>query len=185
MKLLFLPAILIAVLATSMPTASAYPYCGGWGGGYSHGGWGGCYRGGWYGTGIPNGLGWSLFGLGAAAAVAAPVAYATTAPVYYAPAPVYYSPAPSVGYYNPPQTVVVDQSSQRVVRREPVQSAPTNPTLVKVQSRLSALGYYKGGIDGSFGPQTEQAVSNFQAENGLSVTGRIDLKTLSSLGITL
>ncbi len=166
-------------LMSGAVSLSANPYCGGWGGGSYRGGygWGGCSRGGWYGTGIPNGLGWSLFGLGAAA-VAAPIAYAVAAP-----APVYYAPAPSVGYYNPPQTVIVERKS--VVRQIQSSQAHTNDTLAKIQSKLASLGYYRGNIDGCFGPETAQAVSNFQAENSLSVTGRIDLKTLSSLGITL
>jgi His-Xaa-Ser repeat protein HxsA len=116
-----------------------------------------------------------MFGLGAAA-VAAPVAYAIAAP------PVYYTAAPSVGYYNPPQTVVVEKQ-RRVVHE--VHTAPQSDLLAKAQSKLSALGYYKGNIDGNFGPQTELAITKFQGENGLSMTGRLDLKTLSSLGITL
>lgn len=181
MKRFFLLLSLTGVLLLSaIPPAMAYPYggwCGGYrggGGGYYHGGWGGCYRGGWYGTGIPNGLGWTMFGLGAAA-VAAPVAYAVAAP------PVYAAPYPSVGYYNPPQTVVVEK--RRIVRETP--SAPQSDLLAKVQSKLSALGYYKGNIDGCFGPQTELAVTKFQGENGLPMTGRVDLKTLSSLGFSL
>lgn len=181
MKRLLLSAMVTGILlATSTPSVNAYPYCGGWGGGY-HGGWGGgynggCYRGGWYGTGIPNGLGWTLFGLGAAA-VAAPIAYAVTAPPVYAAAPY-----PSVGYYNPPRPVVVERT-HTVVRETP--PSPQSDLLAKVQYKLAALGYYKGGVDGSFGPQTELAVTKFQGENGLPMTGRVDLKTLSSLGITL
>lgn len=71
----------------------------GWGGG----GWnegcaggyyrGGCNPGGWYGTGIPNGLGWTLFGLAAAGVLAAGAACAPAYGTYVAPAPVY-APAP-------------------------------------------------------------------------------------------
>jgi hypothetical protein len=167
-RFFFLLTLTGTLLLSSLRPCMAYPYGGGgWGGGGYHGGWGGCYRGGWYGTGIPNGLGWTLFGLGAAA-VAAPVAYAVAAP------PVYAAPYPSVGDYNPPRTVVRERKS-----------ATQSELLAKVQTKLSALGYYRGNIDGSFGPQTELAVTKFQGENGLPMTGRIDLKTLSSLGITL
>ena len=169
-----------AMLALScMQTVQAYPYGGGWGGyrgGYGYyGGYRGCYGGGWYGTGIPNGLGWTMFGLGAAA-LAAPVAYAAAAPVYSVP--VY----PSMGYYQPSQAVVVEQPAPPV-RREP--TAPPNATLEKAQSKLAGLGYYKGPVDGSFGPATAQAVQQFQADNNLPVSGRLDLKTLSDLGISL
>ena len=121
-----------------------------------------------------------MFGLGAAA-VAAPIAYATVAP-----APVYYNAPyyPSVGYYNPPEEpVAVKRTSHAVVHQ--AASAQANSTLTQVQSRLATLGYYKGAIDGNFGPQTELAVTKFQGENGLPMTGHIDLKTLASLGVTL
>ncbi len=181
MKRLSLLSILTGILfVSSSPLLLAYP-CGGWGGGPGPGpgGWGGsCGPGGWYNTGIPNGLGWTMVGLGAAA-VAATTAYAVTAPpVYYTPAPVY----PSVSYYDPPQTVVVEK--QRTVVREKA-AAPQSELLAKVQAKLSALGYYKGNIDGNYGSQTELAVTKFQGENGLPMTGRVDLKTLSSLGISL
>ena len=166
-----------------IPLLQAAPYCG-WGGG-----WGG-YRGGcgpgWYGTGIPNGLGWSMFGLAAVggvavgAACAAPVVY--TAPVYAAPAPVYAAPVyaapsyPSMGYYQPPQTVVVEEKVSREV--------PSN-TLAKAEAKLAGLGYYKGSVDGEYGPVIQSAIQQFQQDNGLPVSGRLDLKTLSSLGIAL
>lgn len=67
---------------------------GGWSGGYYRGG---CNPGGWYGTGIPNGLGWTMFGLAAAGGLAAGAACATPAyGGYYAPAPVYAAPAPVI-----------------------------------------------------------------------------------------
>jgi hypothetical protein len=37
-----------------------------------------------------------------------------------------------------------------------------------IQARLKAYGYYKRGIDGSFGPGTYGAVLAFAADNGLS-----------------
>lgn len=172
-------AFLLVIVAIT-PTAHAYPY-GGWGG--YRGGWGG-YRGcwggygGWYGTGIPNGLGWTMFGLGAAATVAAPVVAASyAAPVYAAPYPVNY-------YYQPgPQAVAAPQYSQ--APRQSERSSPPNGTLEKAQEKLSGLGYYKGSVDGNYGPATAQAVQQFQADNGLPVTGRLDLKTLSSLGVAM
>lgn len=67
--------------------ANPYGYgsygCGGGRGYYQPpcgGGAGGRDRGGWLGTGVPNGLGWTLFGLSAAASI--------SRPTYVAPAPV-------------------------------------------------------------------------------------------------
>ncbi len=51
-----------------------------------------------------------------------------------------------------------------------------------VQSRLADLGYYPSEyIDGWFGPVTEQAVRDFQAANGLEVTGEVDAATLGAM----
>jgi peptidoglycan hydrolase-like protein with peptidoglycan-binding domain len=125
-------------------------------------------------------------GVATAAACAAPVVYgppvyAAPAPVYTVPAPVYAAPAySSVGYYQPPQTVVVEE--KRVSRP---QADPPNNTLAKAEAKLAGLGYYKGSVDGEYGPVIQQAIQQFQADNGLPVSGRLDLKTLSSLGIAL
>ena len=51
----------------------------------------------------------------------------------------------------------------------------------KVQQRLKKLGYYTGGTDGDYGNGTKTAVKNFQRRNGLSVTGKVNSKTLSKL----
>lgn len=55
--------------------------------------------------------------------------------------------------------------------------------LASAQARLARLGYYRGYVDGAFGPQTAKAVRNYQIDNGLPVTGRLDGRTLSSLGV--
>jgi peptidoglycan hydrolase-like protein with peptidoglycan-binding domain len=56
-------------------------------------------------------------------------------------------------------------------------------TVLAVQRELAKLGYYKGPIDGLFGPQTERAISWFQSRDKLTVTGRIDDPTLRALQI--
>lgn len=175
-KALVRSLVVILLLLGMIPAVQAAPYCG-WGGG-----WGGYYRGGcgpgWYGTGIPNGLGWSMFGLAAAPVVYAPPVYSVPAPVYTVPAPVYAAPAySSIGYYQPPRSVIVEEKK---VSRE----IPSN-TLAKAEAKLAGLGYYKGSVDGEYGPVIQQAIQQFQADNGLPVSGRLDLKTLSSLGIAL
>jgi len=185
-KALLRSLVATLLLLGMIPVLQAGPYCG-WGGGWS-GYRGGCGSG-WYGTGIPNGLGWTMFGVAAAggiasvAACAAPVVYGAPyvvpAPVYTVPAPVYAAPAPvygSVSYYQPPQTVVVEKKVSREV---------SSNTLAKAEAKLAGLGYYKGSVDGEYGPTIQSAIQQFQADNGLPVSGRLDLKTLSSLGIAL
>jgi len=54
---------------------------------------------------------------------------------------------------------------------------------VAVQSQLARDGYYNGPIDGMLGPETRQAIADFQADNGLAVTASIDEPTLDELGV--
>lgn len=52
--------------------------------------------------------------------------------------------------------------------------APATSGNVKgVQSKLAALGYNPGPIDGVAGPRTQAAVRSFQADHGLPVDGRL------------
>ena len=46
-----------------------------------------------------------------------------------------------------------------------------------LQTRLSALGYYSGNIDGEFGPGTKEAVTAFQKANGLEADGIVGEET--------
>jgi hypothetical protein len=51
----------------------------------------------------------------------------------------------------------------------------------QIQERLQANGLYRGRIDGIDGPETRQALSQFQQNNGLQATGRLDRQTMASL----
>ena len=57
--------------------------------------------------------------------------------------------------------------------------------VVRVQAALMRRGYYKGDIDGLLGPLTRAALQGFQISEGLTQTGRMDLETLSRLGISI
>ncbi len=48
-----------------------------------------------------------------------------------------------------------------------------------LQRHLAHREIYQGEIDGLFGPRTKEAVKEFQAANGLTVTGKVDEKTLA------
>jgi len=87
--------------------------------------------------------------------------------VYYQPAPVIYQSAPVI--ITPAPTYYASNYGPNV--------------LISAQSRLYRLGYYRGTVDGEFGPQTSRAIQHYQVDNGLPVTGRLDSRTLASLGI--
>ncbi len=57
--------------------------------------------------------------------------------------------------------------------------------LKQVQQKLKDQGLYKGEIDGQMGPNTKQAVEQFQQKNDLQATGRLDQQTLAALDVNL
>jgi hypothetical protein len=171
MKAKFLIVLGLALLAM-VDVSEAGWRCGRSGGGYWGGGgyyggggyWGRGYygRGGYWGRGWGGpywgGGYWGGWGPSIGISFVAPVpAYRT---VYVTrPAPVYGSySAPAYGSYSA-------------------------PALYRAQARLARLGYYPGPIDGDFGPMTSRAIRRYQADYGLPVTGRLDYRTRSSLGV--
>lgn len=56
-----------------------------------------------------------------------------------------------------------------------------SPVVRKAQSTLKDLGLYTGTLDGQMGPNTSNAISQFQEQAGLSVTGKLDVKTMQEL----
>ncbi len=53
-----------------------------------------------------------------------------------------------------------------------------------VQDKLRRWGYYKGSVDGIYGPKTKEAVKYFQRKNGLTADGIVGKKTFEALGMT-
>ncbi len=72
---------------------------------------------------------------------------------------------------SPEQTSVLDRGN----RGQEVES---------LQTDLQELGYYTYNLDGIFGPITEDAVKNFQAEKGLTVDGLVGPETFKALSST-
>ena len=52
-----------------------------------------------------------------------------------------------------------------------------------VQDKLRRWGYYKGSVDGIYGPKTKEAVKYFQRKNGLTADGIVGKKTFEALGM--
>lgn len=54
----------------------------------------------------------------------------------------------------------------------------------EVQQALKDKGHDVGAIDGMWGPQTENALKEYQQAEGMSASGELDAQTLSSLGVS-
>ncbi len=60
---------------------------------------------------------------------------------------------------------------------------PPDRVIADVQAELQQIGYYKGDVDGLLGPLTREALTAYQADQGLTTTAAIDEPTLDSLGM--
>lgn len=96
-------------------------------------------------------------------------AYATAAPDGAAtatPTPAPATPTPSSGWTVP----------TRILRK-----GAQGSDVKSVQTRLQALGYYAGTIDGKYGSGTASAMQEFQRRNGLVVDGKAGSNTYAKL----
>ena len=80
----------------------------------------------------------------------------TAAPVYVEPRTVYVEPRRSVSLYSTPAARAF-QSYSLSERKA-------------IQRNLRAWGYYRGGIDGSFGPGTYNAITAYASDEGVSLS---------------
>jgi Putative peptidoglycan binding domain len=60
---------------------------------------------------------------------------------------------------------------------------PPDKVIADVQAVLQEMGYYTGEVDGLLGPLTREALTAYQADQGLATTAAIDQPTLDSLGM--
>jgi hypothetical protein len=81
--------------------------------------------------------------------------------------------SPSAQYYAYDGPIYVGQHAE-----------PPDKVIADVQGVLQQMGYYKGEVDGLLGPLTREALSAYQADNGLTTTAAIDEPTLESLGMS-
>ncbi len=77
----------------------------------------------------------------------------------YAPQPQYYAPQPQ--YHEPQRTSIYSTAAARAF------NSYGRGERVAIQRRLRAMGYYRSGIDGSFGPSTYNAIVAYAQDSGL------------------
>lgn len=76
---------------------------------------------------------------------------------------------------------VVAEKKPTEPKRENVRRGDRGQNVVHLQTRLTAMGYSVGKIDGIFGVKTLEAVKAFQIDNNLMVDGIVGTKTWTAL----
>lgn len=99
------------------------------------------------------------------------------------------TPTPQPQYQTPPESPapsVTPRTTPRIERTIPKPTPQDVSTMViRVQAALMRRGLYKGDIDGLLGPKTRAALRAFQRTEGIPETGRMDIATLTRLGISI
>jgi len=83
---------------------------------------------------------------------------------------------PGMAQPTPPPTADESESSQVYSHEK-----KADPKLLKAQQELKDAGYDPGSVDGLTGRKTKEALSQFQKDHNLKVTGRLNKETLSML----
>src|SRR5207237_7312037 len=84
-----------------------------------------------------------------------------------------YSPAPAVAAAGAFRNTPYETAPREVQRR----------VIIGAQTLLRRRGYFKGAIDGVYGPEMEFSLRAYQSRTGIALTGQLDLDTLASLGL--
>jgi hypothetical protein len=90
-------------------------------------------------------------------------------------------PPPTLSVPTQPEQAIVNAAEQAPAASQatapmpafPDEGAMTGGERRRVQEALARVGYYAGGIDGRFGPETRAAIRRFQHEIGAEMTGVI------------
>ncbi|MBE0597255.1 MAG: peptidoglycan-binding protein [Desulfuromonadales bacterium] len=78
----------------------------------------------------------------------------------------------------------VQSEEQQQVGQQSGQAEQLSESQVRqIQQQLQAQGVDPGPIDGIWGPQTSQALEQFQQQEGIAASGQPDQETLQSLGV--
>ena len=98
-------------------------------------------------------------------------------------------PTPQPQLRTPPSNPAPSVTPRTTPRIERAIPKPTpqdvSRMVIRVQAALMRRGVYDGDIDGLLGPKTRAALKAFQQSEGISQTGRMDIETLTRLGISI
>jgi len=81
------------------------------------------------------------------------------------------------------KTTKSKRSANRKSRRVKGQAAPTPERINEIQMALAKKGFYAGEPTGKWDDDSTEAITKFQAANGLTPTGKYDAWTLQKLGL--
>ena len=73
--------------------------------------------------------------------------------------------------------------SKAIAHRSYGQQAPTAERYQQIQQALAAKGYFKGQVNGAWGPDSVDALKRFQTDQNLTVDGKIGSLSLIALGL--
>ena len=97
--------------------------------------------------------------------------------------PLYTPPTTNRNTTSTPSTSILPSPPAAASRALPGNSASFKRIAMQVQTALMAYGYYNGAIDGIIGSGSKSALSRFQADYSLKVTGTITPEVLNAFGI--
>lgn len=86
-------------------------------------------------------------------------------------------------YYYPRTSLAVSYYAQPTYAYRGYQADYGDSLAAEVQRELQRRGYYRGYVDGQIGARSRAAIRSYQADHGLTPTGRIDSRLLRSLDI--
>ena len=83
----------------------------------------------------------------------------------------------------PSGTEVVSHGRDTIVKPKTKPVKINSGVIKSAQTELQSRGYDPGPIDGVDGPKTRAAITKFQADQGLTQSGRLDTDTLAKLNV--
>jgi His-Xaa-Ser repeat protein HxsA len=93
-------------------------------------------------------------------------------------------PAPPPQIYNPTPPQQILPLPPAAPKTLPGLASKLQGVVIQVQTCLSLYGFYSGIIDGMVGPETAAAISKFQEQWSLPITGTITPQVLDACGIS-